>query len=153
MIGADANGLESDMTANTPAKLPCAIGLALIVCIALPACVRRTMTITTEPPGARVFLNDQEVGRSTVTTDFLWYGDYRVDIRKDGFRTLETNWNVKPPWYQLVPIDFFSEVLWPGHLHDTHARHFVLEEAQEPDSQELLIRAEELRRQALDARK
>jgi len=75
------------------------------------SCVRRTITITTEPPNARVFLNDQEVGRSAVATDFLWYGDYGVTIRKEGYETLQTNWIVKPPWYQHFPLDSFTEVL------------------------------------------
>jgi len=112
------------------------------------ACVRRTIKITTEPPHARVFLNDQEVGRSEVTTDFLWYGDYDVTIRKEGYATVQTNWTIKPPWYQWIPLDFFSEVLWPGQLHDQHERHFTLEVAQSPTQEELLQRAAETRDQA-----
>ena len=116
-------------------------------------CVRRTISITTEPPNARVFLNDQEVGRSAVTTDFLWYGDYGVTIRKEGYETLETNWVIERPWYQHIPLDFFTEVLWPGQLHDTHSRHFVLEAAKTPTQEELIGRAVETRDRALDARK
>jgi len=119
----------------------------------LPGCVRRTMKITTQPPSARVYLNDEEVGRSDVTTDFLWYGDYRVTLRKEGYQTLDTNWKIDPPWYETIPIDFFAEVLWPGDLHDTHERHFILQEAVEPTTEEVLSRAEELRARALDARK
>jgi hypothetical protein len=115
-------------------------------------CVRRTLTITTEPPQALVFLNDREIGRTTVTTDFLWYGDYDVIIRKEGFKTLETNWNVNPPWYQVVPLDFFAEVLWPGRLHDRHARHFTLDPDTPPSEEELLQRAAETRARALDPR-
>ncbi len=115
-------------------------------------CVRRTLTITTEPPNALVYLNDQEVGRSAVTTDFIWYGDYDVLIRKKGYDTLKTHWDIKPPWYQVVPIDFFAEVLWPGHLHDQHDRHFVLNVAELPDRDELIGRALETRRRALDTR-
>ena len=115
-------------------------------------CVRRTLTITTEPPHALVYLNDQEVGRSAVTTDFIWYGDYDVLIRKKGYETLKTHWDVKPPWYQIIPIDFLAEVLWPGHLHDRHDRHFVLRVAELPDRDELIGRALETRKQALDTR-
>ena len=56
-------------------------------------CVRRTIRITTEPPNALVFLNDQEIGRSEVATDFLWYGDYDVIIRKKGYADAEVG-----PW-------------------------------------------------------
>ena len=117
------------------------------------ACVRRTITITTEPPNARVFLNDQEVGRSAVSTDFLWYGDYDVTLRKEGYETLQTHWTLKPPWYEHIPLDFFAEVLWPGQLHDAHAQHFVLETAKTPTQEEVISRAVETRDRALDARK
>lgn len=123
-----------------------------VLAAVIGGCVRRTMTITTEPPNALVYLNDQEVGRSAVTTDFIWYGDYDVLIRKKGYETLKTHWDVKPPWYQIIPIDFLAEVLWPGHLHDRHDRHFVLSVAELPDRDELISRALETRKQALDTR-
>lgn len=129
-----------------------AVGVAAItIVLVLPGCVRRTLSITTDPPGALVFLNDEEIGRSAVSTDFLWYGDYDVVIRKKGFKTVETNWPVKPPWYQIIPVDFFAEVLWPGHLHDGHDRHFVLEPAEFPTREELLERAAQLRERSSDA--
>lgn len=124
--------------------------LALIsLSLVLPSgCVRRTISITTEPPNARVFLNDQEIGASPVTTDFLWYGDYEVDIRKDGYQTLQTNWKIDPPWYQVIPLDFFAEVLWPGQLHDYRQQHYVLKPAEPTQTDELLERAGDLRDQA-----
>ncbi len=131
----------------------CLLFLALAVAVALSGCVRRTITITTEPPHALVFLNHQEVGRSTVTTDFIWYGDYDVIIRQEGYKTLKTHWDIKAPWYQAVPIDFFAEVLWPGQLHDEHSRHFMLEPAEVPTQEELISRAMETRKRAVDLRK
>ena len=127
--------------------------MGLVLTAALIGCVRRTITITTDPPGALVFLNDQEIGRSEVTTDFLWYGDYGVALRKDGYETFKTHWQIKPPWYQYMPIDFFAEVLWPGHIHDAHTAHFVLEPRELPSAEELAERAVETRDRALDRRK
>lgn len=129
------------------------VAAALLVAVTSTGCVRRTITITTEPPAALVYLNDQEVGRSAVTIDFLWYGDYDVIIRKEGYQTLKTNWEIKAPWYQIIPFDFVAEVLWPGHLHDKHARHFTLEPAELPTKEELVKRAEETRQRALSPRK
>ena len=145
----------SAIRAATVRERYCSLAIVLLIAgvVCSSACVRRTISITTEPPNARVFLNDQEVGRSTVTTDFLWYGDYGVTIRKEGYETLQTNWTIQPPWYQHIPLDFFTEVLWPGHLHDTHSRHFVLEPAKVPTQEELLGRAAETRDRALDTRK
>ena len=129
---------------KTPVILVAAAGCVVL----FPGCVRRTLTITTEPPQALVYLNDQEVGRSAVTVDFLWYGDYDVIIRKEGYQTLKTNWDIKAPWYQIMPLDFFAEVLWPGQIHDQHTRHFALEPAVPPTQEELLERALETREQA-----
>lgn len=138
---------------NRISKCDCLGAVTLVMLVGLIGCVRRTITISTEPPQARVYLNDREIGRSTVTTDFLWYGDYDVIIRKEGYKTLKTHWEIKPPWYQVLPIDFFAEVLWPGHLHDYHENHFVLEPAEIPTEEELLGRAMETRDRALSRRR
>src|SRR5205809_7433298 len=86
----------------------------------LPGCVERTMKITTNPPGARVFLNDEEIGVSPVKTAFLWYGDYDIVIRKAGYKTLRTNYRIDPPWHQIPPIDLFTECFLPGTIKDEH---------------------------------
>ncbi len=130
--------------------LLCALVLGLSGLITA-GCVRRTLTINTEPAGALLFLNDEEVGRTPVTTDFLWYGDYDVIIRHDGYETLQTNLVLKLPWYQLVPIDFFAEVLWPGRIVDCRVQSFELVQAKPPDRSEMLERAQVLRDQALNA--
>ena len=124
------------------------IGLTLAACMTA-GCVRRTLTINTEPTGALVFLNDEEIGRTPVTTDFTWYGDYDLIIRHEGYATLGTHVNVVSPWYQRAPIDFVSEVLWPGHILDAHSYDFVLSPANPPDREELIERAQSLRTRAL----
>lgn len=130
---------------------------AVVGCVVLglsaAGCVRRTITITTDPPQALVYLNDQEVGRSAVTTDFLWYGDYDIVIRTEGYQTLETHWEIKAPWYQIIPLDFFFEVLWPGRIHDIHERHFVLLPTEPVDPEALIERALMTRDRALDPKK
>ncbi len=131
-----------------------ALWVALVFTVMVACgCVRRTMTITTEPPNARVYLNDHEIGVSEVTTDFTWYGDYDVVIRKEGYETLQSNWKIDPPWYQWIPIDFFTEVLWPGEFHDQRSRNFVLLTATTPEIEELVERARAARKRALDPRK
>lgn len=134
------------------ARIRTALGLCSFMVLVLGVgCVRRTLTITTDPPNARVFLNDQEIGRSRVSTDFTWYGDYDVVIRKEGYQTVQTNWKIDAPWYQIVPLDFFVEVLWPWEVHDRRERHFVLEPQVLPTVEEVVQRAEETREQAFQA--
>ena len=53
-----------------------AIVLIAAVLAAGGGCVEREMTLTTDPPGALVYVSDKEIGRTPVTQPFLWYGDY-----------------------------------------------------------------------------
>ncbi len=114
-------------------------------------CVRRTLTINTEPQGALLWLNDEEIGRTPVSVDFLWYGDYDVVARLDGYQTLTTHHEVECPWYELPGIDLVAEALYPGRIHDTHTMEFALEPAEPADREGLLERAKELRAQISDA--
>jgi len=125
--------------------------MSISLAVAAGGCVRRTMTITTEPSGALIYLNDEEVGRSDLTVDFLWYGDYDVVIRKEGCETLATNWRIPRPWYEIPPLDFFGEVLWPGHIVDAHTKHFVLKPGAPPVPEDLFDRAVEVRCRALES--
>jgi len=49
-----------------------ALGIAALL---LTGCVERKLTINTEPAGAMVTLNDEQIGESPVTVTFNWYGD------------------------------------------------------------------------------
>jgi hypothetical protein len=108
------------------------------------------MTFNTDPQGAIVYLNDLEVGRTPVTVDFTWYGDYDIVYRKDGYTTVVTHHRVRAPWYQVFPLDFFSEVLWPGEIHDHHEMpEAALEPEPEPNPDALVQRADEMRDRAI----
>lgn len=121
-----------------------------LVTLGLTGCVERTLTINTEPPGARVLLNDEEVGISPVRVAFLWYGDYDIVLRKDGYETLKTHHHIDAPWYQIAPIDFVSETLVPGTIHDDHvAPTFTLTPLVSPPADEVVQRAIQLRERAL----
>ena len=69
--------------------------LVLIVVMTLGllagGCVERKLTVVSEPEGAIVWLNDEEVGTTPVTVNFNWYGDYNVRIEKDGYAILNTH--------------------------------------------------------------
>ena len=83
-------------------------------------------------------------GRTPVTRDFTWYGNYDVALRKEGYETLKTDGKVIAPWWQWVPFDLAAE-LFP--LHDKRKLSYKLkptpETAIEPDV--MLSRAEQLR--------
>ena len=100
-----------------PARLVLLVGI--IAALASGGCVERTLVINSSPPGALVYLNDQEVGRTPLTRRFLWYGTYDVQVRREGYQTLRTRSPVIAPWWQWVPFDFLAEVL-PARLPDRH---------------------------------
>jgi len=77
----------------------------------LSGCVRRSLTIRTEPPGALVYVNDQLKGKSPVTYDFEWYGWHRFSIRKDGYERLDDNRLLRCPPYLWIPFDLAMELM------------------------------------------
>ena len=112
-----------------------AIGLVMIL---LAGCVERKLTINTEPQGARVILNDQEIGASPVTVPFNWYGDYWVRINKEGYETLNTHRDLKAPLHDHLPFDFVAQILYPGHIVDAYEWTFALAPQQYPTREQLI---------------
>ena len=109
-------------------------------------CVEQLLSIDSDPSGAVVTLNDQEVGRTPVTTSFKWYGYYDVNVRKDGFQTIKAKSPVIAPWWQWVPFDLFAELL-PIRLTDQHFLHYTVQPitARLDDPNRLLRQGERLR--------
>jgi len=122
--------------------------LAVVLCLFLvTGCVERQLTINTEPPGAVVSLNDEEIGESPVTVSFEWYGDYNVRISKEGYETMNTHRLLKGPWYDKFPFDFFAQVLYPKRIVDEYEWVFQLEPKKQPTREALIEQAENIREQ------
>ena len=113
----------------------------------ISGCVERRLTINTEPAGALVTLNDEDIGASPVAINFQWYGDYNVRISKDGYETLKTHRMLKGPWYDKFPFDFFAQLVNPKRIIDSYEWSFELEERVEPDRAEMIERAQQMRTQ------
>ena len=112
-------------------------------------CVQRTMIINSNPPGALVYLNGQEVGRTPLTHDFVWYGDYDVRVTKDGYEPLVTHCKISSVLFDMPPFDLITE-LTPFPWHDHQKLDFTLKPAAtQPaeDSQALVDRAAQMRTQ------
>jgi hypothetical protein len=132
------------MTKRNTVKLTFA---CLIVSLLLSGCVERKLTINTEPQGARVILNDEEIGTSPVTVSFEWYGDYNVRISKEGFQTLKTHRKLKAPWYDYFPFDFFAQIVNPNRIVDSYEWSFTLAPQTQPNREELIQNAQKLKKQ------
>jgi len=51
--------------------------MTLLMAVMVPwmgGCVRRVIDITSDPPGARVWVNDREAGRTPCSVEFTHYG-------------------------------------------------------------------------------
>jgi hypothetical protein len=111
------------------------ISFSLLVLVSLCAgCVERQMIITTEPfgaPGADLgaFVYDEQnrpLSASPADKSFIYYGKYRFKLVKDGYETLIVEENVRPPWYELPGLDFFSENLVPWTIRDVRRFHYTM---------------------------
>ena len=110
-------------------------------------CVERKLTIVTEPSGALVALNDEEIGTSPVTVGFEWYGDYSVRISKDGFQTLSTHQNLKRPLKDVFLFDLLADMFTTKI--DEYNWTFKLQPYQQIQKDELIKSAASLQKEAL----
>jgi hypothetical protein len=121
--------------------------VSLLVLTILSGCVERRLTINTKPQGALVELNDEEIGESPVTVNFNWYGDYCIRISKEGYETLNTHRDLKGPWYDHFPFDFFAQIVNPNRIVDSYEWTFELSTRQQISRDELIQNAQELKKQ------
>lgn len=100
-------------------------------CMALAGgCSRRHMSITSEPSGALVTVNDVEAGRTPLKVGFTYYGVYDVRVEKEGFEPLRTRAVATAPLYERMPLDLVTMMI-PADI-DTEVRwNFVLQPARE----------------------
>jgi hypothetical protein len=124
----------------------CIVGLAVLA-LAGSGCVERRMIIRTNPPGALVYVDDNEIdGVTPVAISPIYYGNRKIRIVKDGYETLTIIQSVPPPWYEIPPLDFISETLVPGKIKDVRTFDYQLHPQAMVQQDTLLGRAEELRR-------
>jgi hypothetical protein len=114
------------------------LAIAIVGLILTGGCVERKLTIVTNPSDAVVWLNDEEIGRTPVTVNFKWYGEYRVRVEKAGYEIMNTHQSMKRPLHDVFPIDFFAECVWPGRIVDTYTWNFQLAPYQAPSSEDLI---------------
>jgi hypothetical protein len=138
--------MDRSHSISTPRRLLLAALLLLLV--AAPGCVRRRLTIRSNPPGARVYVDDREVGITPVSTHYTFYAARKITLIKDGYRTETTYHRILPPWYEIPPIDFVSENLWPYEQRDERVVDFQLVPQENVPLDQLLGRAENLRQNA-----
>jgi hypothetical protein len=83
-------------------------------------CVYRRMMVRTDPPGARVILDGQEVGYTPVGIPFTYYGTRRLTLIKPGYETHTELVTIPAPWYQWPPLDAVSDNVALHQISDRH---------------------------------
>jgi len=123
--------------------------ICVLFAIAQTGCVTRRLTVRSNPPGARVYVGDEEIGSTPVSHDFTYYGTRKLRLVKDGYETLLVNQPIPTPWYQIPPLDFVSENVVPGEIRDERVVTYELRPLQLLPRDQLLQKANGLRRASL----
>ena len=131
-------------------RLAACVVLASVIISNFTGCngVRRRLTITSEPSGAIVYLNNKEIGKTPISRNFVYSGVYDIKCYKEGYEMKETYYKAGRPWYLYPVIDFFAENFTPGELRDEQTCHITLEQKREIPRNELYENACKLRDEA-----
>jgi len=122
----------------------CVLALLILV-VAASGCVRRRFTVRTNPPGAVLYVDNQEIGVTPVATKFTYYGTREIRLEKDGYEPVVQLHQFRTPWYQYPPLDFISENLVPWEIRDQRELDFEMVPLRITPPEELRARAEQLR--------
>ena len=92
----------------------------IVVLIFTAGCVKRIVTIDSQPSVAEVFFGSRMVGTTPCSFDFTFYGCHPIKLVKEGYKDFYTTERLKPPVYEYLPFDFISENLLPFQFEDVH---------------------------------
>jgi hypothetical protein len=114
-------------------------------------CVERILAIQSDPPGAAAYLDGEKVGTTPCEVTYTWYGTRVLVLELRGFSLVRKEIVLNPPWWQIVPIDFITDVVIPMTLRDRLSVSYTLDQA--PVSPEqvdaVLERADDLRKRSV----
>lgn len=92
----------------------------------LGGCLERTIRVTSDPPGALVWLNDVEIGRTPAEARFKFYGTYDVRLELAGYEPVHEGREAVAPLHEYPGPDVIASA-WPGRIRNTVEWHFELE--------------------------
>jgi hypothetical protein len=144
--------LRRTVAMTTLKKIVCHLSVAMLMtALALPAqaTVRRRLNVNSNPPGALVYVDNQQIGTTPCSVDFTYYGTREIRLIKPGFETLTVNQPIPTPWYEYIPLDFVSENLVGMKIRDNRTVTYNLSPQLIVPTPELINRADQLRQDAL----
>lgn len=128
-------------------SVPLRWAVLLLIGVGSSGCVERLLVVRSEPSGALVELDEQEVGRTPLQREFLWYGTYDVTVSKQGYEAIKTTAKLRTPWFEIIPIDLFAQIA-PFRIRVLRKLNYFLKPYPPPTtrgSARLMERAEQLR--------
>lgn len=116
---------------------------------ALSGCIERRIRVTSEPSGARVWLNDEHVGTTPCEARFTFYGTYDVRVELDGYEPIQEGREAHAPLYEYPGADLAATLL-PLKLENVVEWHYDLTAVETGDAARdaLRERSKELRSMA-----
>src|SRR5690349_170384 len=104
------------------------IGAALAA-LSQAGCVERLLAIQSDPPGAAAYLDGEKVGTTPCDVPYTWYGTRLLVLELRGFNLVRQEVILNPPWWQIVPIDFVTDILIPMTIRDRLSVSYTLDPA------------------------
>ena len=112
-------------------------------------CMHRRLTIRSDPPGAAVQVDGEEVGFTPTAIDYTYYGTREITLQKAGYKTLTTPVKLSTPWYQVFPLEFLTDNFAFTKINDRREVNYTLTPEQLEPREFLEDRANNLRSEAL----
>lgn len=107
-------------------------------------CADRKITIRSEPEGAKVIIDSQEMGITPSTIPFTYYGTRQIILKKDGYQTYTVLAPIKPPLIHIFPFDILILFI-PYPMKDYRILSYKLLPYQKTDVKEILKKGNELK--------
>lgn len=109
-------------------------------------CVQRRLVIKSQPEGALVTVDNQVVGQTPLSVPFVYSGTRQIRLEREGYQTVNVKERFRPKWYDTFPLSFFSNNFAMREIRDTRVLDFRLEPKANVEENQLLNRANELRK-------
>ena len=109
----------------------CMVAAAVAMVATAQAEIRKVATITSCPPGAKVWINGVYRGRTPVEIPYNWNWYYDFRLEKKGYQTQTFRERFHAPVKHWIPFDFFAEAL-PVKSEEPQWRTYTLVPEKEP---------------------
>lgn len=120
-------------------------GISFATC----GCVDRRFVVTTNVPGAQIYLDGEPLGPAPVDSHYEYTGLREFRAVAPDYQPLVQKVRFKPRWYDYPGLDLFAEVFWPFRIEDVRYINLNMVPAQPVHVDELNDRAAQVRQRGM----